>query len=63
MASRTDPKNSTFSGLGFRARHDGRQKTPVVRTAVQNNSSYPASASRKARIISGSLRPTVTVRT
>jgi hypothetical protein len=27
-------KNSTFSGFGFRAGHDGRQKIPVVRTAM-----------------------------
>jgi len=33
-ASRQLPKNSTFSGLGFRAVHAVRQKMPVVRTAV-----------------------------
>ena len=31
-ASRTVPKKTTFSGFGLRARHDGRQKMPVVRT-------------------------------
>src|SRR5699024_9669367 len=29
-------KNSTFSGRGVRAGHEGRQKIPVVRTAVKN---------------------------
>ena len=29
------PKNSTFDGRGFRARQEGRQKIPVVLTAVK----------------------------
>jgi hypothetical protein len=33
------PKNSTFSGLGLRAEHEGRQKIPVVRTAVKKTPS------------------------
>ena len=32
-ASRAVAKNATFSGLGLRAGHDGRQKMPVVVTA------------------------------
>lgn len=44
-------KNSTFSSFG-REGHDGRQKIPVVRTAVKNTPSYPESRSEKARSIS-----------
>jgi hypothetical protein len=32
-------KNSTFSGRGLRAVHDGRQKMPVVFTPVKNTPS------------------------
>jgi len=38
-ASRAEAKNSTFSGCGFRAGQIGRQKMPVVRTAVKNTPS------------------------
>lgn len=33
-ASRAERKNSTFRRLGFLAGHEGRQKIPVVLTAV-----------------------------
>src|SRR5688572_33441441 len=39
-------------GSGLRARHDGRQKMPVVRTAVKKMPLYDASLARKARSIS-----------
>jgi hypothetical protein len=38
-------KNSTFSNLGFRAVQDGRQKMPVVFTAVKKTPSNEVSFS------------------
>jgi hypothetical protein len=39
IASPALAKNSTFSGRGLRALHEGRQKIPVVLTAVQKTPS------------------------
>src|SRR6476660_7805782 len=47
--------NSTFSGLGLRALHVGRQKIPVVRTQAKNNPSNDRSRSTSARYISAGV--------
>jgi hypothetical protein len=52
IASAGVPKNSTFAASGLRAVQDGRQKIPVVRTAVTNTWSYRASLDMNARSIS-----------
>jgi hypothetical protein len=45
-------KNSTFSGRGLRAVHDGWQKIPVVATPVKNTPSYRESLDMNAVTIS-----------
>jgi len=44
-------KNSTFSNFGFRAVHVGRQKIPVVFTAIQNTPSKSGFLSQDALYI------------
>jgi hypothetical protein len=54
MASLALVKNSTFSNLGLRAVQDGRQKMPVVFTAMKNKPSNVLSLRTEAAyIISG----------
>ena len=51
-ASRTLPKNSTFDARGLRARHEGRQKIPVVLTRSEKDAVVSPVAVRNARSIS-----------